>query len=962
MRRLTKASVASLVTALAVGMVGTAPAMAEFGLNGFDVTFTNEDGSPAMAAGSHPFAMTTTFNVNTREDVKVGIVPDGEVKDLVVEQPIGFAGNPSATPRCSTADFFTKVAGDDQTARPSNCPDSTAVGAVAVHIIEPNTTKTAPVFNLVPTPGEAAKLGFVVASEPVTIDIGVRRGPPYNVSASLINIPQTVKFYGSKLVLWGNPSSSAHDPYRGHCLSISEGSFEEFQSRGNCPAGLLEKPFITLPRACPGPLITSYRADSWQNPGAFVEGQAETHNDSIPPSPLGTLECASVGFAPTIEAQPTSSRAESSSGLEFSLQVKDEELTVPTGTAQSDIKKVVATLPAGVTVNPSSANGLGACTKVAYDAEALDTIPGQGCPNSSKLGTVRVDTPLLENEPLEGSIFLAQPDDPSTPSAGVENPFDSLISLYVVIKNPSLGIIIKQAGKVDADPSTGQLVSTFDGIPQLPFSNFTLHFRQGPRAPLITPSGCGSYTTKAELTPWANPSKPVIATSTFQVSAGLDGGPCPSGGPLPFKPGFEAGSASNNAGSYSPFSMRLTRQDGEQEMTRFSSVLPPGVVGKLAGVSKCSDAAIAAAERKSGLEELAFPSCPANSRIGHILAGAGVGSVLTYVPGQVYLGGPFAGDPLSVVVITPAVAGPFDVGNVVTREALTLDPTTAEVQVNGAPSHPIPHILQGIPLKLRDLRVYVDRENFILNPTSCDPSAVKATLFGSFLDPFSSTDDSPAGLLSRYQAANCWRLPFKPKLALRLRGGTRRSDYPSLRAVLKARPADANIGAAVVTLPHSAFLAQEHIQTICTRVQFAANQCPKGAIYGRARAVTPLLDEPLEGPVYLRSSNHPLPDLVAALHGVVDINLVGRIDAVNARIRTNFASVPDAPVSKFVLEMKGGQKGLIVNSTNLCSGKGRADVRFVGQNGKALSVTPLVTNSCGKHPGKPHPRKTHREG
>jgi hypothetical protein len=418
----------------------------------------------------------------------------------------------------------------------------------------------------------------------------------------------------------------------------------------------------------------------------------------------------------------------------------------------------------------------------------------------------------------------------------------------------------------------------------------------------------------------------------------------------PFRPGFSAGSINNNGGAYSPFNMRLTRSDGEQDMTRFDAVLPRGVTGKLAGIGKCSEAAIALAKAKTGRQELAAPSCPADSQIGHSLVGAGVGSVLTYVPGKLYLGGPFAGAPLSVIAITPAVAGPFDLGTVVVHEALTVDPETAEVGVDGARSDPIPHILKGLPVKVRDLRVYVDRPSFTLNPTSCAKKEVRAILFGSFLDVFNAADDVPVSLSDRYQAASCASLKFKPSLSLRLKGGTRRGAHPALRAVV-TYPQGANYAntrKAVVTFPHSAFLEQSHIRTVCTRVQFRAKQCPAGSIYGKARAFTPLLEEPLEGPVYLRSSSNPLPDLVFALRGIVDFNAVARVDSVKASIRASFDSIPDVPLSKVVVEMQGGKKGLIVNSRSLCVHKSRAKSEFTAQNNKTYNTRPVVKASCGK--------------
>jgi hypothetical protein len=397
----------------------------------------------------------------------------------------------------------------------------------------------------------------------------------------------------------------------------------------------------------------------------------------------------------------------------------------------------------------------------------------------------------------------------------------------------------------------------------------------------------------------------------------------------------------------------LIRHDGEQDMTKFSAILPPGELGSLAGVSKCPDSAIAIAKSKTGRQELANPSCPANSLIGHTLAGAGVGEALTYVGGQIYLGGPYHGDPLSVIAVTPALAGPFDAGTVVVRLALNLNPKTAEVEVDGSASDPIPHILDGIVLKLRDLRVYVDRHNFTLNPTSCEESSAKSKLFGSYLNVFDPSDDVPVDLSSRYQASNCANLGFKPKLALNLKGGTRRGGHPGLIANYTPRAGDANVKGLVVRLPRSAFLDQAHIKTICTRVQFAAKACPKGSQYGYIKAWTPLLDEPLEGPVYLRSSNHKLPDLVFDLHGLVDVEVSTRIDSVHGGIRATVEDAPDAPLSKVLLRMQGGKKGLIINSRNLCGATSKANVEFTGHNGKRFDSKPAMRADCGgKRKGK----------
>ncbi len=901
-----------------------APASAEFGFKELDLTFEEEDGSPAAGAGTHPYAVTTELFVNTKPDPLQGEVPDEQIKNLRIDLPPGLVGNPTAVPPCSSQDFATIVG------KASSCPDSAAVGIAEVKIalaFEPIQVINTPVFNLEAPPGAAAQIGFVALGVPVTIALSVNPDPPYNVIANLSNIPQPVRFFGSRVSIWGNPASPTHNQERGDCAGNDK----------SCPVDLPEKPFLTMPRSCTGPLASNFQTNSWQNPARILNYPLLTD--------FGMSGCANLLFAPQISSQATTGSAASSSGLNFHLDIDDEGLTSVTGTAQSDIQKAVVTLPEGVTVNPSIAGGLQVCTEAQFKAEAVGSEPGENCPQGAKVGEVEVETPLLEGKLLKGQIFVAEQN---------KNPFGSLLAIYMVIREPQLGVLVKLPGKVTPDPRTGQLVTVFGEapyeIPQFPFSHLRFRFREGARAPLVTPPRCGTYETKAQFFPWARPTSPYEVKASFQVTSGPGGGPCPA--PVsPFSPGFQAGSVNNAAGQYSPFYMRLTRADGEQEMTRFDAVLPPGVTGKIAGLAKCPDAAIAAAKAKSGRDELASPSCPASSRIGRTLAGAGVGSSLTYVPGSLYLAGPVAGRPLSIVSITPAVAGPFDVGTVVVREALTLNPDTAQVEVDGAASDPIPHILQGIPLKLRDLRVYTDRPEFTLNPTSCQEKVSVATLFGSATDVFSVADDLAVSVRDRYQAADCASLGFKPKLSIRLKGGVRRSANPALKAVLTPRRGDANIGGATVTLPPTAFLDQSHIQTVCTRVQFNADQCPASSVYGFARAWTPLLDEPLQGPVYLRPNGgeRELPDLVMALRGIVDVNVVGFVDSVNGRLRTKFLTPPDAPVSRLVLNMKGGKKSLIENSDNICKkGNDRASAFLVGQNGRRYKFNPRVKADCNK--------------
>jgi hypothetical protein len=940
-----------------------APAMADFHIVQLEGGVYDAAGAPAGQAGGHPYLASTHFTLSSKDLY----TPDGNLRDVTVDLPPGFVANPTATPTLCTPEQLT--------IRPQihDCPISSQVGVA--HFYWPDfgidqsflgmSPLDFPIFNVVPRPGAPATLSFVAQTIVGNIVPRLRSDGDYGISADTRSIGQFVPIAGADVELWGVPADPSHDPQR-YCRGRNLTAPDGINPYG-CATDAEPVPFITNPTNCSAnPLATTFSFASWQDPTHPVSQTLTADKNGNPAAVTG---CSDVPFTPAMDLSPSADSAETPSGLEVNLDVPDGGLLDPDALAQSHIKKAVVTLPEGMTINPSAAEGLSVCAPADYARESADSAPGAGCPNGSKIGSVEVETPLLE-EHLKGSLFLAQQDDPGTPAHGAENPFDSLIALYIVVKSSDRGIVVKLPGKVEPDPQTGQLITSFDDLPQLPFKHFSLKFREGARAPLVTPPSCGAYSAQVQFTPWsaADPDNPAPGelrnlSPQFKVTRGLGGGPCPPGGAPPFKPGFEAGSINNNAGAYTPFEMRLSRADGEQDMTKFSADLPQGLTAKLAGVSKCSEAEIASARAKTGRQELSSPSCPANSLIGHVSAGAGVGSVLTYVPGKIYLAGPFGGAPLSAVVITPAVAGPFDVGTVVTREALRVDPDDAEVHVDGSLSDPIPHILAGIPLKVREIRVHVDRDNFILNPTSCDPTKIGATLFGGYLDLFSAADDAPVALSSRFQASNCAALGFKPKLRLRLKGGARRGDHPGLRAVLNGRPGDANIDRASLTLPRSAFLDQGHIRTICTRVQFAANACPSGSVYGYAKATTPLLDEPLRGPVYLRSSDHKLPDLIADLNGLVEIELAGRIDSIHGGIRNTFDVVPDAPVTEFVLTMKGGKKGLIVNSRNLCAKTNRAKARFVGQNGKPYDFRPIVRPDCGKAlKGKGHAARRNATG
>ncbi len=914
-----------------------------YGIEKWAGSFLDPEGETLRQAGASPDRFVTELAAPLEsaaffEDTVLSLAPHEQLKDAFVDLPAGLVGNPQAVPTCPLGDLARFA---PETTTPACSPDAQvglfkgSLGGFGPVIV--------PVYNIEPSVGSAAQFGFNYLGTVVQLIGKLSPGPNYHIEIVSLDNNTTLTITGVKFEFWGAPADEKHGNLRGPCLSSSDQTTGANGLPRFCPtrSGSARVSFLRMPTRCAGSNRTPISLDTYQHPTVRHEASFEF------PSFIG---CAQVPFDPSIEARPTSQGTEEPTGLSVKVQMPQQGLLNPDGIAESDLSKARVSLPTGVTINPSQAEGLGVCTLAQYESTELSAFPtpGKGCPDDSKIGTVEVTSPLLK-EKIPGDVYIAQQDDPSTSTPGAENPFDSLLAIYVVMEEPERGLLIKLPGEVETDERSGRIVTTFDDLPQLPFSSFDFKFREGARAPLVTPPTCGSYDTVAEFWPHSNPNgQPTVTKSSFNMGQGIGGGPCPPQGVPGFDPGFSAGTINNNAAAYSPTLMRITRKDGEQDLTKFSATLPPGLLAKLGGVGRCPDQAIAVAKTKTGKEELASPSCPAASKIGRTQAGAGVGSVLTYVPGSLYLAGPYNGAPLSVVAITPAVAGPFDVGAVVVREALDLNSKTAEVNVDGESSDPIPHILKGIPLKLRDLRVYVDRESFTLNPTNCDPSAVGATLFGSNADVFNPADDVPVNRESRFQAANCASLGFKPKLSLKLRGGTARGAHPALTATYKPRKGDANVKGLVVRLPRSAFLDQAHIRTICTRVQFAQKSCPKGAKYGFIKAWTPLLDEPLEGPVWLRSSNHKLPDLVFDLKGLVDVEVSTRIDSVKGGIRARVEDAPDAPISKVLLKMQGAKKGLVINSRDLCGSTNRANVEFEGQNGKTARANPQLKPECRK--------------
>lgn len=890
---------------------------ASFGVSAAWAGSFEADGSPSTQAGGHPYQSAAYIMLNSVRLGNGGFAPAGDSKNVVVDLPPGFTGNPLAGKRCPQSLVIEPGQGSEL------CNEEMSVGNLDPFIGEPKESLKLPsrLYNDVPPKGYAAefttRLAFPLQSVLATVNsedgFGIRLTGPnnanfdkiYGVYTGFEGVPQ----FGNGQALLTNPVNCAESRQTQPVVRARASTYQDPDTY----------PETTLPQ----PALTG--CENLEFKGKDGSGQGQ------------------VGFS----FQPTSTQGSTPVGAEAHLHIDQPGLTDPNGLVTPELKRSVIRFPEGMNVNPSSANGLGACSEaeIGYRGDGFPmpspmrfTEAPPTCPDNSKIGSAEIKTPLLDN-PLVGTLYLA---------AQEKNPFGSLLAVYLVVNDPLSGVIIKLPGKIDPDPDTGQLTATFDNNPQLPFEDLILKIRGGgPRSQFATPDVCGTYETAGTWTPWSAPESgpPAETSDGFDVSAGCS----PTAASRPFAPSLEAGTVNPLAGAHSPLVLKVVRKDGEQELRQLDFALPPGLVGKLAGIPYCSEGDIAAAGAKTGKEEQAAPSCPAASRLGSVDTAAGVGSEPVHVGGEIYLAGPYKGAPISAVVVTPALAGPFDLGNVIIRSPLFIDPQTAQIT---AKSDPIPTILRGLPLKLREVAIQLDRPSFTLNPTSCDPMTIAAGA--------TSSDGATSSPSSRFQVGDCGKLGFKPRLSLRLNGGTKRSMYPKLIATLEQPAGQANIRRVSVALPHSVFLEQGHIRTICTRVQFAAKECPKGSVYGHAEAISPLVDQPLKGPVYMRSSNHKLPDLVVALRGPaeqpVEIDLAGRIDSVRGGIRNSFELVPDAAVSKFVLRMKGGEKGLLVNSTNICRGVHRATVRMIGQNSKRADQRPELKAQCGKR-GKPHGKR-----
>jgi hypothetical protein len=917
----TAAVVAAFSSLLFVANVG--PAEAAFEVERLDGGFSRESGEVESRAGSHPYELKTEFDFPTSSEG-----PEGNIRDVDVALPRGVAGNPTATPTCARGLLYTLP-------EPS-CPPSSQIGAAetVVGFGSFQVTLPSPLYNVAAAPGTPGQFAFVVLGNLILITPHIRTGGDYGITADVSDISEALPIEGTTLRMWGVPASPAHDSERHGGASSA------------APAA-----FLTLPTACEGPMSTGVETRSWQEPSHFSSASFLSHAPGEPSTPVSVEGCGNLDFSPSISVQPNVTATDSPTGLSVSLHIPQSEN--PAGLAEANLKDAVVRLPRGVAVNPSAADGLQGCTAAEI---ALHDAGAPSCPDAAKIGTLQMTTPLIAR-PLPGSVYVASPGN---------NPFGSVLAVYIVVDDPQSGVIVKLAGRVDADPQTGQLTVTFDENPQLPFEDLTLKISGGPRSVLVTPPTCGAYGVGADLTPWSAPEGHAASpTDSFSIDRPVGGGACPrSETEEPNASALEAGSETPLPGSHSPFVLRISRADGTQRIGAVDATLPKGVLARLAGVAHCSDGQIAQAEARrnpgEGAIEQSRPSCPAASQIGANTVGAGAGPAPFHITAPVYLAGPYRGAPESLVAITPVVAGPFDLGVVAVRVALHIDPHTAQVH---AVSDPIPAIVQGIPLDIRSIAFKLDRPGFTFNPTNCEPM--------STTDVVTSTLGAAVSGSSPFQVADCANLAFKPKFTVSTSAKAGKANGASLSVKLTfahpgpqgSQSGEANIRTVRLELPKALPSRLSTLQKACTEQAFAANPatCPSASVVGHAVAHTPVLGVPLEGPAYFVShGGAKFPDLVLVLQGEgIRIDLVGEtfIKGKTGITSSTFATVPDAPISSFALTLKQGRFSALAANGKLCKQKLLMPTRFTAQNGATLSQrTKIAVTGCPRA----HPKRARR--
>ena len=986
---------------LTVGSGATPPV--PFGVE--DLSFVPEEANGAVdaRAGSHPFQLTTTFSLQQNANV---LKPPALAKSLQFNLPPGLVANAVALPECSELDYETKTTSSQGFG--DLCPQNTAVGVVLVTIDEPDfgglQTYPIPVFNLVPKQGEPVRFGFFFIGIPVTIDFHVRTGEDYSASATVNNITQIANFVSESLTIWGIPGEAVHDSSRGwDCIA------ESFYGHHACPLGgeSHPTPFLTMPTSCEEPWAASVSGASWplranpedheEEPRSIPLAQTEANTYSLKDRfgrPIGLTGCNQLPFSPFIEAAPDVQSASTSTGLKVDVKVPQEVSENAEGLASSSVKDITVALPEGVAVNPSGANGLETCSEglVGFQADrgvngfeefpsepgvetplftprlpgSVDAIevgeegelkPGVNfCADASKIGTVEIHTPLIKN-PLKGSVYLATQN---------QNPFGSLIAAYIVAEDPESGVLVKLPGKVMPCQSAGQtiagercgapgqLVTTFENEPELPFQDAELHFFGGERAPLATPAHCGTYTSTATFTPWSG-NESVNSSSSFEITSGPNDGPCP-GPSLPFSPTLTGGTTNINAGGFSPLTTTISRADGQQNLQQVTLHMPAGLEGLLTNVKLCPEA-----QANEG-------TCGPESLIGETIVSAGVGSdPVTVTGGKVYLTEKYAGAPFGLSIVNPVKAGPFDLEHdtsnpaqnppcdcVVVRAKIEVNPTTADLTVTTDPSgpHAIPHLIDGIPVEIKAVNVTVNREHFTFNPTNCNPMSLTGAI--------ASDEGASSPLAVPFQATNCAVLKFEPKVSIATAAKASKANGASLNFKITypkgAMGSQSWFNEVKFTIPKQLPARLTTLQKACIAATFENNRaaCPAASKIGHAIVRTEVLPVPLEGPVYFVSyGGAKFPDAVMVLDGYgIHVELRGETLIKNGVTSATFRNTPDVPFESIEVNVPQGPfsefgANLPGGKYDFCGQKLSLPTFFKAQNGLEIRQnTPIGVTGC----------------
>ncbi len=866
---------------------------ATFGIQEFSAQVLDSEGHPYTQAGGHPYKLVTNFEFNVGTDVNGHRATDANPDDIITALPPGYIGNVNATPRCTFAELVRAI-----------CTREAQVGVI--HLRLDSEEDVEPLFNLVPPAGYPAALGFRISTfVSVAIRFKVRTGSDYGIDAESVDSSTSAGLEGATVEVWGVPDDPSHNHER-DCKP--PGAFGVKIGQEECSVTEPLVPFLTNPTSCSGPQTETLRADSWQDPGNFV-----TASTTLP----GMTGCGVLPFAPEVSVAPTSSSADAPTGLVTNIDVPHDE---GREVEQSELKQTVVTLPAGMTVSPSGANGLQACSP---EQIAMNNASEPSCPDASRLGSVEIETPVLPDM-VKGSVYLAQQN---------QNPFGSTLALYLYAQAD--GAVVKLAGHVESDPQTGQLTTTFSETPQLPFSSLKLILEGGPRAALATPESCGTFATDISLTPWSA-AAPLSFASPFAVVSWCGGG---------FAPSFTAGSSDVQAGAYTPLVFSFSRNDGEQELSGLTATLPAGLAAKLAGVPLCSDAAASGG------------ACPEESRVGTVTAYAGPGSDPLVLHGSAYLTGPYKGAPYGMAVEVPAIAGPFNLGTVTVRQALFVDPHDAHVT---AVSDSFPRILDvtgangqtdGLPVRLRRVDVSIDRPQFTFNPTNCTPMTIGAT--------FTSTGGASASTSAPFQVAGCATLPFHPTLEASTQGQASKADGASLTVKVTSQGLGvANIQKVFLTIPKILpSRLQPTLQHACLAAVFEANPggCDEDSLIGYATVRTPILKSPLTGPAYVVShGGAAFPDVEFVLQAEgVEIILDGKTDIKDGVTYSRFDSAPDAPFTSFETSLPAGPHSIFAVNTeeapdyDLCTHNITIPTVITAQDGAVLEQdTKVAATGC----------------